>query len=568
MLQKIQKNKIQCTVILLIVVIQFAFVFQKEGYHMDELISFEMANAEYNPWIVPIQPVGRLAKFMQEEIEADTFGEKVQNIVDTVKDVLENRSASKMLSYKADVYEEPVWITREQFHNYLTTGGSDSFNYLSVYFNVKDDNHPPVHFMLLHTVSSIFRGEIWPVMGCLINIVTLIGCAVLMMKLGELLDEQGITINGLGRRVGILTAFLYGCSQAAIATTLLIRMYAVLTFFCVLTFYIHIKKWLTGSFEKKNFGIILVTAAGFWTQYFFLFYCLVLSVVMVVCLWIAKRKKETFIYIRSMIIAGVLGVGLYPFAISDVFSSTRGVEAIANLQGGFADYGERLVRFGEILLYRCFGHWSIGLVLLIAILVLCVICTKRYTQHRLLLALYVFPVIGYFFLAAKMSPMYVDRYFMAAFPFVISWLAFLVCVMLRKKSKNIQLVGGLLILLYCGFHVITYGGTYLYKGYEEQAEIAKENRAQVCICLYEGSGYYENLLEFAEYEKTLLVTPSQMINRKNAAELMDLEEAVFVVKSIVPEEKVQEIFEQYGFVNNDVLVEKGAHGDRVYFCRK
>ena len=41
----------------------------KEGYHMDELLSFELANARYNPWIVPTQPEGRLAKFVREEIQ-------------------------------------------------------------------------------------------------------------------------------------------------------------------------------------------------------------------------------------------------------------------------------------------------------------------------------------------------------------------------------------------------------------------------------------------------------------------------------------------------------------------
>ena len=31
-------------------------------------LSFELANARYNPWIVPTQPEGRLAKFVNEEI--------------------------------------------------------------------------------------------------------------------------------------------------------------------------------------------------------------------------------------------------------------------------------------------------------------------------------------------------------------------------------------------------------------------------------------------------------------------------------------------------------------------
>ncbi len=62
----------------------------KEGYHMDELLSFELANARYNPWIVPTQPEGRLAKFVREEIQGDSFPETVSNLTETVKDVLQN----------------------------------------------------------------------------------------------------------------------------------------------------------------------------------------------------------------------------------------------------------------------------------------------------------------------------------------------------------------------------------------------------------------------------------------------------------------------------------------------
>lgn len=118
----------------------------KEGYHMDELLSFELADARYNPWIVPTQPEGRLAKFVREEIQGDSFGETLMNLKSTVTDVLKNRGSSKLLSYKADVYEEPAWITSGQFQDYVTVDGSDAFDYLSVYFNVKDDNHPPGAF--------------------------------------------------------------------------------------------------------------------------------------------------------------------------------------------------------------------------------------------------------------------------------------------------------------------------------------------------------------------------------------------------------------------------------------
>ena len=109
---------------------------------MDEILAFQLANAEFNPWIVPTQPVGRLAKFMTEHIDGDTLGETVSNIGFIVQDTLKNRGSSILANYKADVYEAPVWISREMFQAYVRCDSGDDFNLLSVYFNVKDDNHP------------------------------------------------------------------------------------------------------------------------------------------------------------------------------------------------------------------------------------------------------------------------------------------------------------------------------------------------------------------------------------------------------------------------------------------
>lgn len=567
-LQIAKKYSIQIMVILMIILVQCAFVSRKEGYHMDELLSFELSNAEYNPWIVPTQPVGRLAKFMHEEIDGESFGETLGNFKDTVVDVLENKSGSKLLSYKADVYEEPVWISRKQFQDYLTTGEGDRFNYFSVYFNVKDDNHPPVHFMLLHTISSLLPGKVLPMMGCVINIMAVIGCAVILMKLGALADKHGLTENSTGKIWGIAAAAMYGCSQAAIATTLLIRMYGVMTFFCMALFYIHVRKWLEGKFDKKNLYLVLVTIGGFLTQYFFLFYCMVLAFVTAVSLIACQRRKELFVYIRSMVIAAVIGVGVFPFSVLDVFASSRGVEALDKLGSGIGEFLSRICAFGKILLMRCFGNWWIGLVLMLLALGFGVLMfAYKRKLHTLLVWAYV-PVLGYFLLAAKLSPFYVDRYLMAAFPFVISWFTAMLCFVIHKLPMMRKRVLTVLVLLYCAIQVYSYDGTYLYTGYENQLQAAKNNRNLSCICLYEGSGYYDNLLEFAEYEQTLLVTPKELLERKESSDVDNLTEVVFVVKNIVGKDEFKEVLDKYQFSIHETWIENGACGDTVYFCKK
>lgn len=594
--EKLWRNKWQLLVLLLVLLVQCFYISQKQGYHMDELLTFELGNAEYNPWIVPTQPVGRLAKFMQEEIYADSLGETLSNLTDTVKDVLQNRGSSKLLSYQADVYEEPVWITREQFHDYITVGERDGFNYLSVYFNVKDDNHPPLYFMLVHTLSSVFRDRISPWMGCFFNLAAVLGCCILLFALGRLLAAHDLVEKRTGELWGLCSGLLYGCSSGAIAATVFIRMYEVLTFFCVLSLYLHLRKWLGGrasadaaeqtgklpkersgrDFTRQNKGLILVTMLGFWTQYFFLFYCLLLALVTVIVLLREGRKKECFCYLRSMVLAGIIGVGIYPFSVKHILTSGRGVEAIGNLLSGLAGYGERLTEFGKILLLRTFGQQGWGLAVL-AVLVLAAVGMAVRRRHRgdrtaaadpprvrrELAALLILPPLGYFLLAAKMSPYMVDRYIMPVFPFAAMGVSALLVYVLSHR----RMAAAVLTMLLAAVNIRTYDGEYLYQGYSTQLAMAEVYRELPCICIYEGYGFYDNLLEFATYERTLLLKPSELEDRQ-AQDLETLEEAVVLIKQSADAEQALALLADYGLQPEQLLVRGSVYGDLVVYCTR
>ena len=569
------KNRLpELLVILFCMLLLGIGVSRKEGFHMDELLSFELSNAEFNPWIVPTQPEGRLAKFVNREIKADTLGETVKNIADTVMDVLQNREESKLLSYRADVYEEPVWITAEQFQDYITVN-EDAFNYLSVYFNVKDDNHPPLHFMLLHTVSSLFRGQAKAWMGCAINLVCVAVSMILLMKLGRLI-ATALGWERYGRALGLLAALLYGCSTGAMATVALIRMYGLLTCFCVALLYIHVKKWLSEGFASRNKGLIAVTVLGFLTQYFFLFYCLILAAVTAVLLWYRKRSRELLVYLRSMIIAGIIGVGIFPFSIADVFSSGRGVEALDNLSSGLDGMWMRLTSFAGILADRTFG----GLLLVILIVLAVVLCglsvreggrTAAGSGKRTVFTLLFVPVIGYFLLAARMSPYLVDRYIMPLFPFAAFFGALVivgVAACLERNGKNCRifyLICSIVLVLQL-WGVVRYDGTYLYQGYAAQEQLSEEYAEYPCICVYDGVGYYENLPEFTHYKKTLLVTEAELADRMETESISSLDKVMVLVKPSVDSEQVLEVLEEkYGFtLLKEVSFDSRVPGDNVF----
>lgn len=551
----------------------------KEGYHMDELLSFELADARYNPWIVPTQPEGRLAKFVREEIQGDSFGETLMNLKSTVTDVLKNRGSSKLLSYKADVYEEPAWITSGQFRDYVTVDGSDAFDYLSVYFNVKDDNHPPVHFMLLHTMSSLFPETLSPWLGCTINLICVGITLWLLLRLGRQLSEI-FGMEEQGRLLGILAVLLYGLSTGALASVLLIRMYCLLSCLCVALLSMHVEKWKEHGFDRSNKGLIAITVLGFLTQYFFLFYCILLAAVTAAGFLCSKRMRELWIYIRSMVVAAVIGLVLFPFAIADVFSSGRGVEALDNLTSGFAGYGARLLAFARILADRTVGDLLLGAGCATAVVLAVVLWYRRHKGQetgtpravRGILCMLIIPVVGYYLLASRMSPYLVDRYVMPMFPMIALLFALLLCCLGKRLAKASgwkgRLVGiGLmaLIIVVQGLRLASYDGEYLYRGYGQQEQLAEEYASLPCICVYAGVGYYENLPEFMHYDRTLLVTAEELAERKDVDSLRMLDRVVVLIKPGVEEETVSSVLrERYGMEPEETLFSEGVHGDNIY----
>lgn len=593
-----KRNIPEIAVVLISMIVLGSFVSMKEGFHMDELISFEFANAEYNPWIVSVQPQGRLAKFVYNEILADSPGETLSNLITETIDLFKNGENSKALSYKADVFGEPTWITGKQFLDYITVGSEDAFNYPSVYFNVLSDNHPPLHFMALHTISSIFQGKAEAWMGCLINMIAVAVILVLLMKTVRLLSEL-YSMRRWGRALGILCALLYGISTGAIATTLLIRMYGMLTLWCVLYFYLILKKWQDKKFVRHNVGLILVTMAGFWTQYFFLFYCILLAGVTAIALLTSRRFREFWCFVRSMVIAALIGIALFPFAIEDVFSSGRGMDAISSLKEGLSGYAEDFSEFAGILAKRTFEPQFWIMLLILALFAGVAVCAVLVNKKKILkaspderpmpekglrrsriavLCMLIIPSMGYFLLAARMAPFRVDRYVMPVFPFVflLGTMAMAGLLFFLSQFTGERLRRGLfatvctIAVLLQAFGVFRYDGTYLYKGYAKQERFAEENAGKDCICIYVGVGYYENLKEFTNYEKTLLVTVEELMCRSDVDSVRSLDEAVILIKAGVNKEQALYVLtEGYGFeLESDNQVDESPYGDTILLMRK
>lgn len=597
-----KKYGVRIFIVMLSMLFLCTFISSKEGYHMDEILAFQLANAEYNPWIVPTQPVGRLAKFMAEHIDGETVGETVSNIGFIVQDTLKNRGTSILGTYKADVYDAPAWISREMFQDYVRCDYGDDFNLLSVYFNVKDDNHPPLHFMLLHLMTSVFKGEISVWHGCVINLAAMAGVLWLLGLIGDIVFKKKSSIYAL--------MILAGFSMGMVATTIWIRMYALLTLWTLWGLYLHLRKYARvnqDSFCKINsktgkvkwigsVGLFVVTLLSFWTQYFGLFFILPLAFVTVIMLAKSKRMQELWAYVRTMAAAAVVGVCVYPFAIGDVFFSDRGTEALSQWQNGLAEYVERLKAFGSILAENVAGN----AVLFAAVLLIpaAAMVTGYFRKGKKAgrsegepsgksmnwwqLVMCGVPTLVYFLLAAKMSPYFVDRYIMAIFPItalLIVWLWDRFADLWAKddaedaKTKKIGIPG--IVCPVSAFLLVVIQNVnmqgqheYLYIGYEEQLQVAEEYGEYPMVCLYPGYSFYENVMEMEQYSQTILVKEEELELMDETRTEVTKDGYVVLIKYPGDEagkEQLTKVMEAFGGTEAALLYEGGAFGDAIYF---
>ena len=76
--------------------------------------------------------------------------------------------------------------------------------------------------------------------------------------------------------------------------------------------------------------------------------------------------------------------------------------------------------------------------------------------------------------------------------------------------------------------------------------MARELAELPCICVYEGVGYYENLPEFLQYEKTLLVTLEELKNRTDKQSIEELDKVAVLLKNRECASEVRDAMKQYG----------------------
>ena len=352
----------------------------------------------------------------------------------------------------------------------------------------------------------------------IINLIFFIGISIILKKILKLYDKEYLTIP---------LTILYGLSIGAVSTVLFLRMYCILTFFCVLYLYINllIKK---NNFEinrKQKMVLIITTVLGFLTQYYFCIYAIIIFVLMIINMLLDRKYKHIKNYIMYHILSAIIGILLFPSSLYHIFFSYRG---IGNTESD-VKFITRLRIYFSYLLKSYSIKYIIGLsILIFAILYLIIklvsqIKYKEFDKNKLFKCLIlVIPNVIYLVVISRIAPYKNLRYIMPIIP--ITGLNFI--LLLENIIKDIKFFVKMFIIYFIVI-ISTFTGFFtnkpisIFQGYNKCVDIAKQYKDLDCIHIGDEKYVYTNILpEFMIYNKSMVLN----INQNNFDELETDEE--------------------------------------------
>lgn len=449
-------------ILLLQILVYIHWGFQKEGLHTDEVLSFGLANSSSYPLLSGI-----------------TDG----------------------------------WMSSNEFFtNYLTVVDGETFDFGNVYLNQTSDVHPPFFYFLLHIVSSLFPNQFSIWFGIGINLFFVVGVNLLVFLISKMISKT----NG----IALSTMIFYGFSIAAVSMVIFVRMYTILTFFCMLLVYFVLRlcnNFGTLSNKIAYYGILTTTFFGFFTHYYYLIFAFGVSVAYIIYMFVKNRKnhffKSIFEYIFALAFGFIINIAVYPTSIDHILNSNRGVASIDAFISFYDKLSNLVVGFG-IVSTTMFIHYYFFIPFLIIAIFLYInkkIKAKdlknSFVRNSQFYGIFLATVI-YFVLISIIAPYIIVRYQLVIYPaiailFVIS-LNFVISTFIKKeKSKNLLLIAMSALIAINGF--IFSNVVYLYEGEGEITSYLEQLENTNAITIGLRWQLAECLLDFEHYDNLAII---------------------------------------------------------------
>lgn len=445
------------------------------------------------------------------------------------------------------------------FEDYVYVKAEGRFRYGNVWRNQSIDTHPPLYYVCLHTVCSLFPNSfsLWYA-----GIVNLIFSTGTIWVLFFLVRELGYSSN-----ISLAMCLIYTFTAGIYQDNTLLRMYVMAMFFCTLLSFLHIKYFNCGLKNSVSIWIACAAVLFVLTHYYAIIFIVCQAFVTGIVILRQKKYTELVRYVLSLCGAAILSVALFPAMIEHIFKRYRGLEAFANISKS-DDVISRLRFFAGEINRDVWGGGGVAVVCSLLFLVV-MICVKRDEQRRQLLLrllLMLIPAVVYFLIVSKIVPYESNRYMtpIHGILLVSGYLFILLASADIKPYKLRKLIYSAIVflMLYYGIRTCPWQFSFQGASSEKALEIAREACNIPCMYIYkEGTEWavQRSYFEIKEYRNLVFyeeqnVDYRESIFSEDTGEMMvyiekecDVDKALSSLKKQFPKLKSTEAISEEGY---------------------
>lgn len=357
---------------------------QKKEYHVDELLTYNLANAE--SWFSPVDGV--------------TYS-------------------------PAD----------EPFVAAMASNGT--FELGHIWRQQENDTHPPFYYVLVHAVCVLFPGKVSMRYAGAINILFALLTLFLYRKiLYRLVDDE---------KVVFVLSIAFCLSGGILGIIPFLRMYVMVMFFVTAIAFVVIDN--IEHFDIVQFVLLwTITVCGALTHYYFIVYAFFISLVMIFVMLTQKRFKEIICYVLVMGSAGGAALLIFPAIIDHLFKGGRGIESIENLRT--SNLGEQLKNYIDIINQILFGKFLGLMVIIIVFLLAADIVIYEKNEDKNIChfnriqayrySCLLLPSVCYVILVAKSAPYITDRYVAPIYTVLLAGMWGMLCICIKNVYGNVK----------------------------------------------------------------------------------------------------------------------------------
>lgn len=211
----------------------------------------------------------------------------------------------------------------------------ERFRFAEVVQNQVEDVHPPLYYLALNVIMSLFPDHFYKWFGLGLNMlcscVTLVGVLFLLYSLEKQKFCGWATLTA---------GLVYVVAPSTVSNVMFIRMYAMSAMWTVLYACVIVRMMQQKECGKKRFALYTVAGAllcfmAFLTHYF----CLLVPFFMTLayCIWTLLHRKgilRMLLYGLTMCVAIGAAVWLFPASLEHIFHGYRGEAALSVLVNG------------------------------------------------------------------------------------------------------------------------------------------------------------------------------------------------------------------------------------------